>query len=117
MVELKPALGFIFADYIAGYSHWAYADLDLLVGHLSDQVSADYRLYLRGQLTIMKNNPLTIHLWKDCPHLSTIGRRMEQFFDSQLYLMFVGQSFHLLHNFLYLIRGFLYHNHHDLTLN
>ena len=34
LVELKPALGFLFKDYLEGYSHWAYADLDTIVGRI-----------------------------------------------------------------------------------
>lgn len=31
---LQPALGWIFRDYLSGYTHWAFADLDVLMGDL-----------------------------------------------------------------------------------
>ncbi|KAJ1434477.1 hypothetical protein B484DRAFT_326088, partial [Ochromonadaceae sp. CCMP2298] len=94
LVELKPSLGFLFSDFVRGYSHWAYADLDLLVGRLSLQITAqelqhdivtltfgdNYRLYLRGQMTIHANKPHLNSLWQGCAHLATIGQRMETFF-------------------------------------
>ena len=33
-VEYKPALASIFSDYVASYSHWAYMDMDKLIGRL-----------------------------------------------------------------------------------
>jgi hypothetical protein len=95
LVEIKPALGFLFADYIVGYSHWAYADLDLLVGRLHQQLSPQLlsrhdvitltfgdnnRLYMRGQLTVHKNNAMVRELWRGCDYLTRIGKRLEMFF-------------------------------------
>lgn len=34
IVEFKPALGWLFREYLAGYSHWAYGDLDVLFGDM-----------------------------------------------------------------------------------
>ena len=95
LVEIKPALGYLFADYVKGYSHWAYADLDLLMGraqlHLTPDVLTKYdittlafgdnnRLYMRGQFTLHKNNERVRNLWKKCRYLSHVGERMEAFF-------------------------------------
>ena len=43
LVEFKPALGHIFANYIPRkrYSHWGYSDLDIAFGDLSRWVTAD----------------------------------------------------------------------------
>lgn len=35
MVEFKPALGWVFRDYLKDYSHWAYGDLDVFFGDLT----------------------------------------------------------------------------------
>jgi len=35
LVEFKPALGHIFADYLQAYSHWGYSDMDILFGDLA----------------------------------------------------------------------------------
>lgn len=39
------------------------------------------RYYMRGQLTIFKNNNVTNNLWKKCTDLSHIGKRLKAFFD------------------------------------
>jgi len=88
LVELKPALGYMFPDYIKAYSHWGYGDLDLLVGRVSNLITWSHlshydivtfsfgdnnRLYLRGQLTIHKNNNVVNNIWRGCHYLSEIG--------------------------------------------
>lgn len=35
MVEFKPALGWIFREYLKEYSHWAFGDLDVFFGDLT----------------------------------------------------------------------------------
>lgn len=35
MVEFKPALGWVFREYLKEYSHWAYGDLDVFFGDLT----------------------------------------------------------------------------------
>lgn len=34
IVEFKPALGWLFREYLGEYSHWAYGDLDVLFGDM-----------------------------------------------------------------------------------
>ena len=34
LVEFKPAVGHVFAPYLGSYSHWAFSDLDLVMGDL-----------------------------------------------------------------------------------
>lgn len=97
LVEFKPCLGFLFADHLRDYSHWALADIDVLVGRIDSLVSIDllqkydiitssfgdnYRMYMRGQLTIHKNNPVVNSIWKYCPHLSSLGARVQRYLDS-----------------------------------
>ena len=91
LVEFKPALGHIFADYIGGYSHWGYSDLDMLYGDLGRWITPDelkdfdivtysfgdqHRLYLRGQLTFHKNTPKATQLWRHCEYLSNLDTRL-----------------------------------------
>ena len=33
--RLKPMLGYVFEDYIESYSHWAWADMDMILGNLT----------------------------------------------------------------------------------
>ena len=78
-------------EYVKGYSHWAYADLDTILGRVHlltpKQILRDYdivtiafgdnyRLYMRGQLTIHRNNEYVNNLWRSCPHLSKFGSRL-----------------------------------------
>lgn len=34
IVEFKPALGWLFREYLVEYSHWAFGDLDVLFGDM-----------------------------------------------------------------------------------
>ena len=102
LVEFKPALGHVFADYIrpnmdetatAYYTHWGYTDFDIAFGDVARWLTAeelsDYdivtytfgdqqRLYVRGQFTIHKNQPETINqLWRQCSYLSNLDERFE----------------------------------------
>jgi hypothetical protein len=91
LVEFKPALGSIFPDYLEGYSHWAFADLDILMGKLhrlatpnilhnfdiyTSSFGDNYRVYLRGQLTIHRNDAFINNLWRRCEHLRNIKNRV-----------------------------------------
>ena len=91
LVEFKPAFGHIFEQYLEGYSHWGYADLDMLIGDLERWITPDEledfdivtygfgdqnRLYLRGQFTFHKNDKETINqLWRGCDYLSHMDTR------------------------------------------
>ncbi len=94
--ELKPALGFMFGDVLRDYryTHWGYADMDQLVGRLdkvfdSETLNAhdvitssfgdNYRLYMRGQLTIHKNSHRVNNLWRQCRHLREYNARLREF--------------------------------------
>lgn len=94
LVEFKPALGYIFGDLIQPYSHWAYADLDTIIG-LADAVITpnvlsdydiytismgdSYRMYMRGQLTIHKNSAAVNNVWRGCGYLSHIGSGLAEY--------------------------------------
>jgi hypothetical protein len=94
LVEFKPALGHIFADYIdeETYTHWGYSDMDILFGDLSpnwitrdeleefDIVTYTFgdqnRLYLRGQFTFHKNKKQSINqIWRACTYLTDMDER------------------------------------------
>jgi hypothetical protein len=97
LVEFKPCLGVLFSDYLSTYSHWALADLDVLVGKMhtiitpriinqydiySSSFGDNFRLYMRGQLTIHKNNKYVNNAWRGCHHLSHLTQRFKAFRDS-----------------------------------
>ncbi|CAM9110423.1 unnamed protein product [Ectocarpus sp. 13 AM-2016] len=95
IVEFKPAFGWLFREYLAEYSHWAFGDLDVLFGdmrrgwleptELQDfdiitfSFGDQYRAYLRGQLTIHKNKFDVNRVWTRCSHLTNYSERLEAF--------------------------------------
>lgn len=111
LVELKPALAVLFKDYLhpatphtspsipythyTPYTHWAYADLDQLIGNVHLHARSllpffdivtfsfgdNYRLYMRGQLTVHKNIPFVNNLWRECTHLSEYNKRLKKWAD------------------------------------
>jgi len=98
LVEFKPALGHIFDDFISGYSHWGYSDLDIAFGDLPRWVTAEeleyydivtygygdqHRVYLRGQFTFHKNNLKIKNLWRKCDHLVKMDTRLQSIISGQ----------------------------------
>lgn len=94
LVEYKPCFGKLFEDYIHNYTHWGYADIDLLPGNLDKFVNFDIlekfdiytssfgdqnRLYLRGQLTLLKRGKQTLNLWQQCDRLYGMKIRIMNF--------------------------------------
>lgn len=64
LCDFKPAYGFIFQDYISDYSHWAFGDLDLIYGRISEILPANWFDYdvlsfreewISGSFSVMKN--------------------------------------------------------------
>ena len=105
LVEFKPALGFVFSEYLESslaisrqqqqqsqtYTHWGYSDLDMLYGDLSSWITPDelndfdlvtygfgdqQRLYVRGQFTIHQNKPHINELWRSCEYLTNLDDRL-----------------------------------------
>lgn len=94
LVEFKPCLGDIFQDILQSYSHWAYADIDTLLGRINkiidrtmlnsyDIVTTSfgdiYVVYMRGQLTIHKNQPDINKIYQVCNHFLNITNRLRSF--------------------------------------
>ena len=103
LVEFKPALGHIFAEYLQGYSHWGYSDLDILFGDLSRWITREEledfdivtygfgdqdRLYLRGQFTFHKNEDKINQLWRACEYLSHMDQRFARVMSGEHRLHF-----------------------------
>jgi len=94
LVEFKPCLGWIFQDYLHAYSHWAFADVDILVGRASLFITPDIlsvydiytssfgdnsRMYMRGQLTVFRNSDYINTLWRHCDHFTELNKRIERY--------------------------------------
>eukprot|EP00736_Rhodelphis_marinus_P009776 Rmarinus@m.25999 len=90
VTEFKPANGVIFEDYLSDYTHWTYADPDMIVGDLPSWVELpelrDYdvvtytfgdnqRLYMRGQYTAHVNTKSINTMYQYCSHL---GKDLEK---------------------------------------
>lgn len=97
LVEFKPCLANLFEDYIMNFSHWGYADIDLVPGNLDAFITSEIlerfdiytssfgdqqRLYLRGQLTILRNNQIITRLWHRCTRLYHLKARMTSYIHS-----------------------------------
>lgn len=72
--DFKPAFGFLFEEYIAGYDFWGYCDIDIIFGNVRkfmtpellnnyDAISARHD-YLTGSFALFKNNSQTINLFR-----------------------------------------------------
>lgn len=92
--ELKPLYGSLFHDYLLGYSHWAFADINILSGRMSTLVTRDIlrtfdvysishgdsnRIHLHDQMTIFKNNDRINTVWQKCDHLQRFGEKILAF--------------------------------------
>lgn len=98
LVELKPLLATMFAEYVpqSSYPFWGYFDMDTVVSHLPgademkglDLYTSSYgdnnRLYIRGQLTILRNTDSINNLWRRCETLSGFGDRLQDFLRGAL---------------------------------
>ena len=86
IAEYKPTFGTVFEDFLGDYSHWGYADLDMVMGNLmlfmeraelesEDVVTYAFgdmdALYLRGQWTVHRNRPNVNSIWQRCAHLGS----------------------------------------------
>jgi len=95
LVEFKPALGHIFAEYLPEeiYSHWGYSDFDIAFGDLPRWITMDEleqydivtygygdqnRVYLRGQFTFHRNSKKINNLWRGCAYLSQMNERFQK---------------------------------------
>jgi len=102
LVEFKMAMGFLFQNYIMNYSHWGYADLDIMFGDLPRWITPEelemdlvtygygdqHRLYIRGQFTFMKNNDRMNEIWKGCAYLSKLDERFAHVLQGQTKMSF-----------------------------
>ena len=103
--KFKPMLGFVFEDYIHEYSHWAWADMDMILGNLtkflarplaegydvismstvdqskdntwSSHVCSQYKVALAGQLTVFVNTGETRNLFRQSD-LSKVRYRYDE---------------------------------------
>ena len=82
LVDLKPAYGELFQDYLQNCDFWGYTDLDVIYGDLSrffpseilrshDVLAPSDRL-LVGHLTLLRNTLDVCQLYRRCPNYKQI---------------------------------------------
>lgn len=96
LTDFKPALGFIFSDLLEGYSHWGYADLDLVMGDLggflsraafagADVWSPSASLF-PGHFMVLRNNEKTLNLFRKAVNWERVFSDARCFcFDERLF--------------------------------
>jgi hypothetical protein len=77
LCDIKPALGYIHAEHLAGYDFWAFGDLDVIYGDLRSYFTAErlsrYDLFstharrVSGHLCMIRNNPCGRELFMKVP--------------------------------------------------
>ena len=94
LVDLKPAYGHIFAEWLRDYAFWGYADLDVIYGDISywitpavlnnyDIVTASDRL-LVGHFTILRNCDRMVMLYTQCTdYLQILCSEIAEGFDEK----------------------------------
>jgi hypothetical protein len=94
LVDLKPAYGHIFAEWLRDYAFWGYADLDVIYGDISywitpavldnyDIVTASDRL-LVGHFTILRNCERMVMLYTQCTdYLKILCSEIAEGFDEK----------------------------------
>ena len=80
--ELKPALGYIFSEYLKDYEYWAYGDIDLIYGNLPRFLKKPFAEnadiisfredWLSGAFTIVKNIPQLNELFLQSPDFKKV---------------------------------------------
>ncbi|MEI7701133.1 MAG: DUF6625 family protein [Planctomycetia bacterium] len=74
LVDLKPAYGHIFSEWLQGYDFWGYTDMDVIYGQLSDFltpailetydiITANEKV-LVGHFTLLRNTQRFCHLYQ-----------------------------------------------------
>ena len=78
-VDLKPAYGIIFEEYIKGYDFWGHCDLDVIWGDLRHFI-AESVLQNHDIISSRKNN-LSGHfnLWKNIPHINNLFKEIPEY--------------------------------------
>ena len=94
LVDLKPAYGELFQDYLKEFDYWGYTDLDVIYGDLArffspetlssyDILSPSDRLQV-GHLTLLRNTPHICRLYRQCPDfLEILCRETHAGFDEK----------------------------------
>ena len=76
LCDYKPAYGYIFQGYLAGYDWWGHCDIDMVLGDLQTFLTDDLltrydKIYTMGHMTLYRNTPennrVFLSDWQGCP--------------------------------------------------
>lgn len=95
----RPLYASAFEDYISNYSHWAWGDIDTLLGDIVHLVSGkDLRtfdiisftrgvghIYLQGQLTILVNRPCVKDAWRNAHKVESLLTSTPEYAWEEIY--------------------------------
>lgn len=98
LCDLRPIYGEIFRKYLVGYDYWGYGDIDVIYGNLSKYLEqaqfsrADIisfrKGWLSGSLTLCRNAPHVISLFRKSPYWQDIVRNPDHILYDELGGMF-----------------------------
>jgi len=90
LCDFKPALGYIFSDYIEKYDFWGYCDIDIIFGNIrafmTDEILEEYDIisarhdYLTGCFSLYRNNPYMRELFKHSKDYKKVFTEPRNFF-------------------------------------
>ena len=63
LCDFKPAYGYIYSEFLKGYTHWGHCDTDVLMGNLKSFITDELlnlydKLFCLGHMTIYKNTDM-----------------------------------------------------------
>lgn len=78
-VDLHPAAGMIFEDYLAGYDFWGHCDIDVIWGDIRTFITA--QILDRYDIISSRKNRLAGHftLWKNNQRINTLFRTVPNY--------------------------------------
>lgn len=114
LCDIRPALGYIHPELIAGYDYWGYCDVDVILGDLRkfldaetldhDLISAHDKI-VSGHMTLYRNTPRMLTAFKRARHWRWLmATAKHKSFDERIMsVMFAGEDSrrrHGIHRFL-----------------
>jgi hypothetical protein len=113
LCDIKPLLGYLHEDLIAGYDYWGFGDIDVVYGdirrfigeeELSHDVVSAHEHIVSGHFALIRNTERVNRLFRRIWHWRyLIGARAHKSFDERIFsLMFVAEKrkHHFVHRLL-----------------
>lgn len=90
LCDYRPLYGFLFSEYLTGYTHWGYCDVDMIFGRIShfitDSMLNEYsKINTLGHFSIIKNAEPENNLFRKCDYKSILQSPCNLTFDEVFY--------------------------------